>query len=96
MIVSAGYRTDIPAFYGQWFMNRMDSGYCEVRNPFNGRINNVSLRPKNIDGLIFWTKIFGPFLNSLQEIYRRAVPFTVQYTITGYPTALERSVPGSD
>ncbi|MBP6440548.1 MAG: DUF1848 family protein, partial [Caldilineaceae bacterium] len=35
MIISASRRTDIPAFYAPWFMNRMRAGYCAAPNPFN-------------------------------------------------------------
>jgi hypothetical protein len=33
MIISASYRTDIPAFFGEWFMNRLRAGICKVVNP---------------------------------------------------------------
>ncbi len=33
MIISASYRTDIPAYYRDWFLNRLAAGYAEVRNP---------------------------------------------------------------
>ena len=36
MIIQTGMRTDIPAFYSQWFMNRIKEGYVLVRNPYNG------------------------------------------------------------
>ena len=93
MIISASYRTDIPAFYGPWFMSRLDAGFCEVANPYNGKPYPVSLLPRDVDGLVFWTKNIGSFLGPLVEIHRRGLPFVVQYTITGYPIALERSVP---
>ena len=38
MILSVSRRTDIPAFYSKWFMNRLHDGYCLVRNPFNARL----------------------------------------------------------
>ncbi len=96
MIVSASYRTDIPAFYGRWFMNRLDAGSCEVSNPYNGVTYCVSLQRNDVDGLVFWTKNIGPFLHPLQEIHRRGLPFIVHYTINGYPAALEQSVPGTE
>jgi len=96
MIVSASYRTDIPAFYGQWFMNRLDAGECRVANPYNGRDYTVSLRRDDVDGLVFWTKNMAPFFPALQEIHRRGLPFVIQHTINGYPAALERSVPDSE
>lgn len=92
MLISASYKTDIPAFYGQWFMNRLDAGYCLMRNPYNGRVTRVDLTREAVDGFVFWTKNLGPFLDNLSEVQRREFPFMVQYTINGYPRALEVSV----
>ncbi len=92
MLISASYKTDIPAFYGEWFMNRLDAGYCLMRNPYNGAITRVDLARKAVDGFVFWTKNLGPFLPHLDEVHRRGFPFMVQYTINGYPRALEVSV----
>jgi len=92
MIISASYRTDIPAFYGDWFINRLNAGYCMVANPYGGKPYRVSLRREHVDGFVFWTKNLGPFLPKLQEIKERGFPFLVQYTINGYPRTLEFSV----
>lgn len=92
MLISASYKTDIPAFYGDWFRRRLDAGYCLMRNPYNGRVTQVDLTSDSVDGFIFWTKNLGPFLPQLAEVYRRGFPFMVQYTINGYPRALEVSV----
>jgi hypothetical protein len=32
MIVSASYKTDIPAFYAEWFRQRLRAGFFLVRN----------------------------------------------------------------
>ncbi len=92
MIISASYKTDIPAFYGPWFMRRLQAGYCKMINPYGHQIYTVPLTPDEVDGFIFWTKNIGPFLPSLPEIRRRGYPFLVQYTITGYPRELEERV----
>lgn len=96
MIVSASYRTDIPAFYGAWFMNRLEAGVCDVANPYGGRNYTISLRPEDVDGFVFWTKNPGPFLIPLATLQQRGFPFVVHVTITGYPTALEQSVPETE
>jgi hypothetical protein len=96
MIISASYRTDIPAFYGSWFMNQLEAGFCDVTNPYNGKPYRVSLAPDAVDGFVFWSKNIAPFLDPLAELHRRHLPFVVQYTITGYPAALERSVPAGE
>ncbi|HEY8347978.1 MAG TPA: DUF1848 domain-containing protein [Symbiobacteriaceae bacterium] len=92
MIISASYRTDIPAFYGEWFMNRLRAGYCKVINPYGGQIHRISLLPGDVDGFVFWTKNLGPFLPHLRTIREQGYPFVVHYTVTGYPHALEPSV----
>ena len=92
MLISASYKTDIPAFYGEWFMNRFDAGYCLMQNPYNGRMSRIDLSREAVDGFVFWTKNLGPFLPQLNEVHRRGFPFMVQYTINGYPRALEVSV----
>ena len=35
VILNVSGRTDIVAFYTEWFMNRYHAGYLYVRNPFN-------------------------------------------------------------
>ncbi|CAA7611951.1 conserved hypothetical protein [Candidatus Terasakiella magnetica] len=91
MIVSASYRTDIPAFYGPWFLNRFRAGWAKVINPYGGQTATISLRG-GVDGFVFWTRNIGPFRDALAEVRRVGLPFMVHYTVTGYPRALERSV----
>ncbi len=92
VIVSASYKTDIPAFYGEWFINRLKEGYCRVLNPYGGAAFRVSLLPEDVDGIVFWTRNIGPFAARLPEVRARGIPFVVQYTINAYPKALESSV----
>jgi hypothetical protein len=92
MIVSASYRTDIPAFYGDWFGRRLEAGFVTVANPYGGPAYRVGLDRQSVDGFVFWTKNIGPFLPVLDRLKARGDPFVVQYTVTGYPRALERAV----
>jgi hypothetical protein len=92
MIVSASYKTDIPTFYGEWFIRRLRAGHCKMVNPYNRRAIRVELDRKHVDGFVFWTKNAAPFLKALDEVRERSFPFVVQYTINGYPRALETSV----
>src|SRR5215470_728999 len=92
MIVSASYKTDIPAFYGRWFMARLDAGFCQMVNPYGRQVYEVPLARGAVDGFVFWTRNAGPFVTALHEIRRRGFPFMVQFTVTGYPRALETSV----
>jgi hypothetical protein len=93
VIVSASYRTDIPAFYTGWFLNRLRAGYCRVANPYGGGSYQVALTPEAVDGFVFWTRNLRPLLPHLDEV-RRVAPFAVQFTVTAYPRALESSVIG--
>jgi len=92
MIISASYRTDIPTFYGEWFMNRIRQGYCKIVNPYNRRISRIALDRSAVEGIVFWTKNVGPFLKHLAEVQARGYPFILQHTINSYPRALESAV----
>ncbi|MBT6310123.1 MAG: DUF1848 domain-containing protein [Rhodospirillaceae bacterium] len=94
-IISASYKTDIPAFYGDWFRARRIAGSCEVRNAWSGKTFKVSLRDEDCSGFIFWTRNAKPFRPELDRT-ARTHPFVVQYTVTGYPRSLERSVAAAD
>ena len=91
MIVSASYRTDIPAFYADWFQARLDAGVAEVRNPYGGAPYRVSLRPDEVTGYVFWSRNLAPFSAALERVAEQGVPFVLQFTVTGYPRALETS-----
>ena len=91
MIVSASYRTDIPAFYGDWFMKRIAAGHALVINPYGGKPYRVSLAPGDVDGFVLWTRNMGPLRDRLADLAAIA-PFMVQFTATGYPRALEPGV----
>lgn len=92
MIVSASYRTDIPAFYVDWFLRRVQAGTVQYRNPFGGGLIDLSLERDAVDGIVFWTRNFRPLLDRLDPVLDRGWPFIVQFTITGYPRLLEPSV----
>jgi hypothetical protein len=92
-VISASRRTDIPAYYMPWLMNRLDAGTVTYPNPFGGKLVTVSLRPEHVHSLVFWSKHYGPFLDHIAEIERRGYPFYCHYTITGAPRRLEPHVP---
>ena len=95
MIISASYKTDIPAFYGDWFLNRLAVGGCRMVNPYGGQVHDVSLAVPDVDGFVFWTRNLGPFLGALDAVRQRGFPFIVQYTVTGYPRALDLATIGA-
>jgi len=90
MIVSASYRTDIPAFHAGWFARRLAAGFAMVRNPYGGPDYRVPLTGAAVDGFVFWTRNLRPFEGVLGTL---DAPFVVQFTITGYPRRLDPRVP---
>ncbi len=92
MILSVSRRTDIPAFYSEWFFNRIKEGFVYVRNPINAHhISKIILTPKTIDCIVFWTKNPKPMLSRLREL--NAYNYYFQFTINPYDTLLEKHVP---
>ncbi len=89
MIISASYKTDIPAFYGDWFMNRLRAGYCRMVNPYGRQVHTVPLDRETVDGFVFWTRNLGPFLDHLHQVNQLGYAFVVHETVTGYPRALD-------
>lgn len=92
MILSASRRTDIPAFYSVWLMNRFREGYVYVRNPMNyHQISNISLNPQVIDCIVFWTKNAAPLLPHIDEIGEK-YKFYFQYTLNAYDKQIEQGL----
>lgn len=89
MIVSASYRTDIPAFHADWFAARLEDGHCDVASPRGGAPYRVALTPDRVDGFVFWTRNAAPFGAALGRVAALGVPFVVHFTVTGYPRALD-------
>lgn len=96
MIISASRRTDIPAFFAGWFMEKIRSGAVQVSNPFNPRqIRTVSLRPEDVDGIVFWSKNPAPLMPHLREL-NSGYTFYFQFTITIYGREFEPGLPAKE
>ena len=94
MIISASRRTDIPAFYSEWFMNRLRAGFVYVKNPMNQRqISKIALDPKLVDCIAFWTKNAEPMLDKLDEIDSLGFKYYFQWTLTPYGKCVESKLP---
>jgi hypothetical protein len=92
MIISASYRSDIPAFHGDWFLAALAAGEVAVANPYSQRPYLVDLHPEAVDGYVFWTRNARPFAPALAAVAAQGKPFVVQYTILGYPRAIDTNV----
>ncbi|NPA43334.1 MAG: DUF1848 domain-containing protein [Chlorobi bacterium] len=82
VIVSASRATDIPAFYGDWLMDRLRRGYAEWKNPFSGKTHFVSFARLRI--IVFWTKNPRPFFRHLDTLDRMGIGYYFLYTLNDY------------
>ena len=89
MIINASGRTDIVAYYMDWFVNRWNEGYFDVRNPFNPKLIS-RIFVSDVDMIVFCTKNPLPLLDT---IHLFSVPIQLQVTITGYFKDMEPQVP---
>ncbi len=95
MIINTGARTDIPAFFSTWFLNRIRAGFVFVRNPYNRKqITRYALTPDVVDCLIFCSKNPEPILPGLHELDAFSSYWFV--TITPYGQDIEPNVPPVD
>ncbi|MFV9510939.1 DUF1848 domain-containing protein [Tepidibacillus sp. LV47] len=94
MIISVSRRTDIPAFFGEWFMNRIKAGYFYSVNPFNPKqVKKISLKPEDVDVFVFWTKNPKPFIKYLEPLNKKGYQYYFQITLNDYPKVFEPNVP---
>ena len=97
MILSASRRTDIPAFYAEWFMQRIKEGHALVPNPYNAhRLSRVALSPQLVDCIVFWTKNPGPMLPHLKKLEELGYKFVIQFSLTPYDSSIEYRVPPTE
>ena len=89
MILNVSGRTDIVAFYAEWFQNRYKEGFVDVRNPFNKHLVS-RIYFEDVDAILFCTKNPIPILKFLKEIKK---PIIFQVTITPYKKDIEPNVP---
>ena len=88
-IISVSRRTDIPAFYGDWFMNRIAEGFVGYVNPYSGQKYKVSLKPEDVLCFVFWSKNYQPFLKHLERLANLGYRFYFNFTLTGLPKLFE-------
>lgn len=93
MILSIDFRTDIPAFYSDWILNRFKEGYVMFRNPaYPNKVHKVILDNDHIEGIMWCSKDYSKILPRLHEITDK-FPSVFHYTITGYGKEIEPNVP---
>jgi hypothetical protein len=92
LIISASRSTDIPAFYGDWFMARLAAGYLKWKSPFGGTSVYISLSKARV--FIFWSKNPAPFFHHLNTLDRLGYRYCFLFTLNDYDDeGLEPGVP---
>lgn len=92
MILSVSRRTDIPAFYSDWFYQRLKEGHVYIRNPMNiHQISKVAINTDVVDCIVFWSKNPMPMLARLNEL--KQFNYYFQFTVNPYNHDLEQHVP---
>lgn len=92
IIVSASRSTDIPAFYADWFFDRLEKGYSAWTNPFNGVQSYVSYSKTRF--IVFWSKNPKPLIPYLDILKKKGIHCYIQFTMNDYEVeGLEKGVP---
>jgi hypothetical protein len=79
-VISASRRTDIPAYYLKWFMNKIEEGEINVQNPiYKKKTTQIDLSPESVEWVVFWSRNYLKFLNnrSFFDPYRLFFHFTI-------------------
>ena len=91
MIINTGQRTDIPAFYAEWFANRLKEGFVCVRNPYYPeQVSRYRLDPSVVDCIGFCTKNPAPMFRYMDLLKDYGQYWFV--TITPYGRDIEPNV----
>lgn len=94
VILSASRATDVPAFYAEWFMNRIRAGYFKWTNPFRPTQTQTVSTAKT-RAIVFWSKHPAGLLPHLDELDRRGLHYYFQYTLNDYEAeGVEPRLPG--
>jgi len=94
LIISASRRTDIPAFYAQWFINRIRAGHCTVPNPFNRKqVSHILLCPEDVTIIVFWTRNPQTLIPYLKELDQLGYRYYFQYTVMNNPRLIDTMTP---
>lgn len=95
-IISASRRTDIPAWYTPWFLDRIRDRRFDIRNPFSGQVRTVEVRPDNTHSIVFWSKNYHPFLDLGADRILRDMGFRLyfNFTVNSVDPLLEPALPG--
>jgi len=95
IVISASRRTDIPAFYMDWFMERIDKGSFETVNPFNQKKSIVKATPDHVHTIVFWSKDFSSFIDGRhgEQLREKGFHLFFNFTVNSENAFLEPNIP---
>jgi len=98
IVLSASRRTDIPAFYMDWFMDRIEKDFFETVNPYNQKKTIIPATPDHVHIIVFWSKNFGPFLDGGfgPLLRQKGYHLFFNFTVNSESKVLEPNLPGLD
>jgi hypothetical protein len=91
-IVSVSRRTDIPAFYSEWFINRIYEGYVLYPLPYSDKLKHLELTPEKVDCFVFWSKNYEHLIPYIDLLDSRGFNYYFHFTINNYPEYFEKNV----
>ena len=94
-ILSVSRRTDIPAYYSNWFKERLLSETINVYNTECGGIITIPLNRKYVDRFVFWSRNYKPFLRECSPLLA-GYDCEYHFTITGLPKIFEKNITSTD
>jgi len=94
-VLSASRRTDIPAFYTDWFMDQIKLGFFDVKNPYNRTVKRVEVSKDLIHSIVFWSKNFDPFLTAKagEKLQKLGYDVYFNFTINSESNLFEPNLP---
>ena len=94
-ILSASRRTDIPAFYMDWFMDNINRGFFNIKNPYNKTIKKVEVFGDSIHSIVFWSKNYDTFIKTRAGEKLTQLGFNIyfNFTINSESNLLEPNLP---
>lgn len=93
-ILSVSRRTDIPAFYSDWFFERITTkygGYVDWKNPYSQQTQHVCF--DKLKFIVFWSKNPSPMVKYLERLDYLDLDWYLQFTLNDYPENIEPNLP---
>lgn len=95
-VISASRRTDLVAFFPDWFVSVLEKEEASVYGP-SGHTYTINLRPDAVHTVVLWSKNFANLIQNrsgLKDVLKKYDQLYCHFTITGLgSTFIENGVP---